>query len=85
MKNEDKSLMGGENCGHRTPSSVRVWGYQEKKEIQLFPVQSEVRLYNQTSHLQISIQKSPRQQLKLAVEQGQKAYKEKRLIMGRWE
>ena len=30
-KNEEKSLMGGENCGHMTPSSIRVWGYQEKK------------------------------------------------------
>lgn len=30
MKGE-KSVMGGENCGPRTPSSIRVWGYQEKK------------------------------------------------------
>ena len=31
MKKEEKSITGGENCGPRTPSSIRVWGYQEKK------------------------------------------------------
>ena len=53
MKNEEKSLMGGENCGHRTPSSIRVWGYQEKKINPAIssPVRSEALLIPSTQRL----------------------------------
>ena len=44
MKKEEKSITGGDNCGPRTPSSIRVWGYQEKKINKINPaISSSVR------------------------------------------
>lgn len=76
MKNEEKSIVGGGNYGHRTPSRIRISAYQEKKINPAISSLSEVRIYSQTSHLQISIQKSLHQHLKLAFGQGQEEYKE---------